>query len=218
MSISVALRRAAAATTDQSLPRRRSRKSTHFERMAVGVVRVGRDVRRGNDLGLAPENGREGSGQKGDTPNIQHIFRIARLRLVCSLLKCPPMSSFVVGQRFSARQSRSSVSARSSASRIDGSSSVFPRATRRDNMLHKLVDARQVLRLTDRSWQDELLPTLIGAARELAEKERPRRIEASLLEMQDVMGKELRRLKALAEVNHHVRPTKSTASRQRRGI
>ncbi len=73
-------------------------------------------------------------------------------------------------------------------------------------MLHKLVDARQVLRLTDRSWQDELLPTLIGAARELAEKERPRRIEASLLEMQDVMGKELRRLKALAEVNHHVRP------------
>lgn len=71
---------------------------------------------------------------------------------------------------------------------------------------NKIVDARQVLRLTDRSWQDELLPKMIGAARELAEKERSRRIEASLFEMQDVMGKELRRLKALAEVNHHVRP------------
>jgi ATP-dependent helicase HepA len=70
----------------------------------------------------------------------------------------------------------------------------------------KIVDGRQVLRLTDRSWQDELLPKMIVAARELAEKERPRRIEASLFEMQDVMGKELRRLKALAEVNHHVRP------------
>ena len=70
----------------------------------------------------------------------------------------------------------------------------------------KIVDGRQVLRLTDRSWQDELLPKMIVAARELAEKERPRRIEASLFEVQDVMGKELRRLKALAEVNHHVRP------------
>ena len=70
----------------------------------------------------------------------------------------------------------------------------------------KMVDARQVLRLTDRSWQDELLPKMIGAARELAEKERPRRIEASLIEMRDVMGKELRRLRALSEVNRHVRP------------
>ena len=47
---------------------------------------------------------------------------------------------------------------------------------------------------------------MIGAARELAEKERPRRIEASLIEMRDVMGKELRRLRALSEVNRHVRP------------
>ena len=75
-----------------------------------------------------------------------------------------------------------------------------------DNLKKKLLDARQVLRLADRSWQDELLPKMIRAARELAEKERPRRIEASLIEMQDVMGKELRRLKALAEVNRHVRP------------
>ena len=68
------------------------------------------------------------------------------------------------------------------------------------------MDARQVLRLADRSWQDELLPKMIAAARELAGKERPRRIEASRSEMQDVMGKELRRLKALAEVNDHIRP------------
>jgi ATP-dependent helicase HepA len=70
----------------------------------------------------------------------------------------------------------------------------------------ELRDARQTLRYADRSWQDELVPKMIVEARRLAEETRPERIRSSREAMQDVMGKELRRLVALAEVNDHVRP------------
>ncbi len=70
----------------------------------------------------------------------------------------------------------------------------------------KLQDGRQVLRFTDRSWQDELLPKMIGKARGLAESQRPERIRSSRSAMREVMEKELRRVEALAEVNDHVRP------------
>jgi ATP-dependent helicase HepA len=70
----------------------------------------------------------------------------------------------------------------------------------------KLKDARKALRYTDRSWQDELVAKMIDEARRLAEQQRPERIRSSREAMQDVMGRELRRLVALAEVNDHVRP------------
>ena len=67
----------------------------------------------------------------------------------------------------------------------------------------KLTDARKALRYADRSWQDELVPKMIAEARRLANEERPERIRSSREAMQTVMGKELRRLVALAEVNDH---------------
>ena len=70
----------------------------------------------------------------------------------------------------------------------------------------ELCDARKALRYADRSWQDELVPKMIDEARRLADEERPGRIRSSREAMQRVMGKELRRMVALAEVNDHVRP------------
>ena len=70
----------------------------------------------------------------------------------------------------------------------------------------ELRDARKALRYADRRWQDELVPKMIDEARRLANEERPERIRSSREAMREVMGKELRRLVALAEVNDHVRP------------
>ena len=70
----------------------------------------------------------------------------------------------------------------------------------------KLTEARKALRYADRSWQDELVPKMIDEARRLANEKRPERIRSSEEAMHEVMGKELRRLVALAEVNDHVRP------------
>ena len=86
--------------------------------------------------------------------------------------------------------------------RLQDATVTFPAKT----LSVKLRDARQTLRYADRSWQDELVPKMIDEARRLAEEKRPERIRSSREAMQDVMGKELRRLVALAEVNDHVRP------------
>ena len=86
--------------------------------------------------------------------------------------------------------------------RLQDATVTFPAKT----LSVKLRDARQTLRYADRSWQDELVPKMIDEDRRLAEEKRPERIRSSREAMQDVMGKELRRLVALAEVNDHVRP------------
>jgi ATP-dependent helicase HepA len=77
----------------------------------------------------------------------------------------------------------------------------------------KLQDGRRVLRFTDRSWQDVLLPKMIDKARKLAERDRPERIRKSRGAVRAVMEKELRRLEALAEVNDHVRPEEIARTR-----
>ncbi|GMR22612.1 MAG: RNA polymerase-associated protein RapA [Acidobacteriota bacterium] len=86
--------------------------------------------------------------------------------------------------------------------RLQDATVAFPAKT----LSVKLTDARQALRYADRSWQDELVPKMIDEARRLANEKRPERVRSSREAMQDVMGKELRRLVALAEVNDHVRP------------
>lgn len=50
------------------------------------------------------------------------------------------------------------------------------------------------------------MPRMIEAARGYAAAARPKMVAASLDDVHEVMGRELRRLKALAEINDHVRP------------
>ena len=78
---------------------------------------------------------------------------------------------------------------------------VYPR----EKLAGTLADGRQELRGVFSSARDELVPRMLERARALADEAAPRLVEESLAAMRAVMGRELERLRALREVNDHVR-------------
>jgi ATP-dependent helicase HepA len=69
-----------------------------------------------------------------------------------------------------------------------------------------LRDGRQALRFRDLSSFEEALPRMLREARTLAERETPRLVRESVLDMRRSLSREIERLRSLAEVNDHVGP------------